>query len=223
MAGFVIFSIFSPYFNLKKISIIRDNPNIDIEKIETSLQEFYGENLLFLSHEDIEKQLLNTFLEFRKIDISENWPSEMQIKITISPPLFTLFNIETANFSVISEDGIILSEKPQSQLVVLKIQEYKKTLFPGEKFTKKETLDKIKQAKFALEHQIKLPIKEILFFPTARELHIISEKDTAIWIDLQLEIEPQIRKLELSTNEIGLFSKNIKHIDLRIPKQIFWK
>ena len=38
----------------------------------------------------------------------------------------------------------------------------------------------------------------------------------------QTEIEPQIRKLEFASNQIGLYSNLFDHIDLRIPEQIFW-
>lgn len=223
MTGFILFSIFSPYFNLQKITILRDNPNINIEKIETSLQDFYDKNLLFISHQDIKETLFANFLEFRSIDIEEKWPSELKIKVEISPPFFNLFNTETANFSVISEDGVILAEKPKDDLPVLKIQEYPKKLSAGQKFVEKSVLEKINTAKNLMENQIKIPIKEILFFPVARELHLISEKETAFWFDLQIEIAPQIKKLELATSEIGLFSKNLQHVDLRIPNQIFWK
>lgn len=223
MTGFILFSVFSPYFNLQKISILRDNPNIDVEKIETALVDFYDQNLLFISKEEIKKTLFTNFLEFREIEIIEKWPSELKIKIKISEPFFNLFNVETANFSVISEDGVILAEKPQEDLTVLKIQEYEKILSSGQRFVEREVLQKIKIANDLMQNQIKIPIKDILFFPVAREIHLISQKETAFWVDLQISIDSQIKKLELATNEIGLFSKKIDHVDLRIPNQIFWK
>lgn len=223
MTGFILFSVFSPYFNLQKISIVRDNPNIDVAKIEASLADYYDKNLLFLSHEVMKKTLFENFLEFREIEIKEKWPSELSIKIKISPPFFNLFNSETANFSVISEDGIILAEKPKEDLTVLKIQKYEKILVPGQRFVEREILEKIQRTKGLMENQIKIPIQDILFFPTAREVHLISKKETAFWFDLQIPIDPQVKKLELATSEIGLFSKKLEHVDLRIPNQIFWK
>jgi cell division septal protein FtsQ len=223
MALFIVFALATPYFHLKKISVVRDNPNLDVVQIEKSLEEFYGENILFLPHKNIREKLSTDFPEFRDVSIYENWPSEIELKVEISPPRFNLLNTESANFSVISEDGVILQEEPDEDLPVLKIFQYEKPIQIRQQFLSKEDLDKIEQAENILEGEIKLPLHASHVYWTARELHLISQTDMEIWIDLSQDIKPQMRKLELSAAEIGLYTNRFEHIDLRIPKQIFWK
>ncbi len=223
MALFIIFALATPYFHLKKISVVRDNPNLDVVQIEKSLEEFYGKNILFLAHKSIREKLSTDFPEFRDISVHENWPSEVELHIIISPPKFNLLNTESANFSVISEDGVILQEEPDENLPVLKVFQYEKPILVRQRFLEKEELERIEQSERILQEEIKLPLRASHLYWMAKELHLISQGGMAIWIDLAQPIEPQMRKLELSANEIGLYSNRFEHIDLRIPKQIFWK
>jgi len=222
MTGFIIFAIFSPYFHLKKITLVRNSPNIDLPEIEKSLNNFYDQNLLFISHEDIKQKLFTDFPEFREIQITENWPSALEFTIKISPALFNLLNIETANFSVISKDGIILAEKSNEKLLTIKVSQYKKNIQPRQKFLEKEFLLKILHSKQLLE-SLKLKIKEFHLLYFAKELHVVLENNSVIWIDLQLPIEPQVEKLKFSESRIKLYDKIFEHIDLRIPNEIFWE
>jgi len=223
MAIFIIFAVFSPYFNLKKITVVRDNPNLDVEQIDKILEDFYGQNLLFLSQPELIKNLQETFPEFREIKIKENWPSEINLEITVSPPLFNLLNTETANFSVISEDGVVLKEEPAEDLPVIKVFQHENIIQLREKIMTKEDLQKIIKAENFLQQITKLPLHATHLHWTARELHLISTGEMQIWIDLQQPIEAQLQKLEEAANEIGLYTNRFEHIDLRIPKQIFWK
>lgn len=223
MGAFIIFAIFSPYFEIKKISIARDNPNINTKKIEASLQDWQGKNLLFLSQDKLKTSLFENFPEFKNVEIKEKWPAELNIKIEISPPVFTLLNQENANFSVLSEDGVILEEKPDKKYPIIKVLDYKPELLPGSRFLNKEIINKIKKSQELLTQEQKYTIKEIKLFPIAHEIHFQTTKETSIWIDLRGNIENQIKKLELAKLKIDFSKKNPQHIDLRIPNQIFWK
>ncbi len=223
--GFISFAIFSPYFTIKNITIIRDNPALDIELVKPITKGFYGKNLIFFKKEVLKKKLLKNFLEFREIDIKEVWPDEISISIKLSPPAFTLFDMASASFAVISADGIILAGKPNDELPVIKIKDWDKPLVPGEKFISKEWLSIIQQIDQQFTQNLKLPIKSIILLPAAQEVHFIQDNtnETVFWFDLRIDPEKQLQKLELGANKIGLYSKPIEHVDLRIPKTLFWK
>lgn len=223
MAFFVFFAVFSPYFHLKKISIVRDNPNLDVQQIERSLEGIYGQNLLFLSDSVIREKLFADFPEFRSVEVVENWPSEIELRIVVSPPRFNLLNTETANFSVVSEDGVVLQEEPNEDLPTIKVFQYEKPIQVRQKFLTKRELDKIITAELFLKEETDLPLHATHLLYVAHELHLISRQEMEIWIDLSLPVEDQLRKLLFSRDQIGLSSRNFEHIDLRIPKQIFWK
>ncbi len=223
IVGFIGFSIFSPYFEIKRISIIRDNPNIDAKQIEEALQDFYGRNLIFLSQKEIQEELTKLFPEFQKVKVIERWPAAIELKIQTSPPLLTILNQETANFFVISKNGVVLSEKPDENLPIIKVFGYEKLIFPHQQFTTSEVLEKVLTAKNLFEQEFELPLKDVHLYVTAKEIHLISKHDVAIWIDLQQPIEKQMKKLELAANRIGLYDDTaLDHIDLRVANQIFW-
>ncbi|MDH3324177.1 MAG: FtsQ-type POTRA domain-containing protein, partial [Candidatus Peregrinibacteria bacterium] len=223
MGAFILFAFSSPYFTLKKISVVRDNPNLDVEQVEKSMQDFYGKNMFFLSQQDLSNHLKELFPEFREVKITESWPDELGIQIEVSEPVANVLNVETANFSVISEDGVILTEKSKENLPTIKILQYEKPILPRNKLLEKEVLNKIFLAKNLFENNVKLPVREIRYLYAAREIHLVSENEMVVWIDTQIKIESQIKKLEFAASQIGLYSNLFDHIDLRIPEQIFWE
>ena len=223
MAGFIAFALLSPYFEIKNITVDRDNPHIDVEAIEQVLKEIKGQNLILVSYDDIRDSLQEHFPEFRDIEISERWPNELILKINISPARFNIFNQETANFSVMSEDGVILPQEAQESLEVIKIFDLPRALKPGENFLEKDQVQKILNLQQLMNTQVKIPIAQRHFYPIAQELHLISQEGTAFWFDLRISPQSQIRKLELAANQIHLFTTKREHIDLRIPGQIFYQ
>lgn len=223
MAAFIVFAILSPYFDLKQIVVSRDNPNIEAESVQAVLADFYGQNLLFLDKELLKDTLSEVFPAFRSITISEIWPSSISLKIELSPPAYTLLNQQNAEFRVVSEDGVILSDKPNETLPLISVVDYSKPLVVGERFVDKGMLERVRLAEQIMVSQIKIPVVERELYPTARELHLISDRGTAFWIDLQLDIEGQLKKIDYGANQMNLFSRNVEHVDLRIPNQLYWK
>ena len=220
--GVTSVAIFSPYFELKKISIVRESSDIDSRQVETALKSLYGKNIVFLSHKKIYNILQKLFPAFKSVEIRELWPDALELQISTYEPAFNILNQETANFSIIAENGSVLSSGADKLLPTIKIMGYTKTIVPKQQFTNKETIKKIVTAENLLTQKLTLPLKEILFFPVANELHLISKNDMEIWLDLNLPIALQMEKLELSANRIGLYSEALKHVDLRIPDQLFW-
>ena len=219
---FIVFAFFSPYFEIKKITTTRDNPNIDVEAVEAKLEGFYQKNLLFIQKEQIESILLADFPEFREVRVQEKWPNEIMLHITVSPEVFTIFNEETANFSVISQDGVILSQTLRENLPVLKIKNYENILKPRDQFIEKGHLEKIILGKTLLGAELGLEVEEMFLYPQAYEIHYLVLGETLLWIDLREDIGAQIKKLKLAQEEVKLFGGNNKYIDLRIRNQIFW-
>ncbi len=223
MALFIVFAVFSPYFDLKQIVVSRDDPNIDTEAIESELADFYGQNLLFLDQDLLRNTLEQRFPSFRSIEITEVWPASLSLKIALSEPAFTLQNQSNAEFYVISADGVILSDQPNELLPMIKVYDYTKPLIVGNRFVDQSVLDSAALAEQIMVNQIKIPVVDRLLFPTARELHLVSDRGTVFWLDLQLDAEAQLKKIDYGASKIGLFSRAVEHVDLRIPNQLYWK
>ena len=223
MTLFLAFAIFSPYYKLKTISVNSNSTVIPSEVIQNVSNPFLEKNLFFIRKEEIKRLLVEKFPEIKNISITEKWPAEIEINVDIEPARYNIFNEESANFSSITNSGIVIKNVSTEGLPVIKLSQYEKPLILRKNLISSDWLRKIDSAEDFLKHEVKIPVREIRLLIKARELHIITTRDAAIWIDLSQSIEQQLRKLILAEGKIKLYSKNFDHIDLRIPKQIFWE
>ena len=216
-------AFFSPYFEIKKIVISRDNPNLDPAQVEESLKNLTKTKLFLIPRQDIRRKLFSDFPEFLGVELVQHWPAKLEIKIKTSPAMFNLLNRETANFVVISENGVVLQQGAQEGLATVKVFGYEKILMPHQVFIEKEVLDKIHSARNLVTQKLLLPLKDTHYYHHARELHIISRKNMQIWVDLNRPILMQLEKIEQAANRIGIYKTPMHHIDVRIPQEIFWE
>ncbi len=242
IGGFIGFSFFSPYFKITKINPpIIQNLNIDIGQIQDFLKPYYGRNLLFVSTTSLEKDLQTKFPELKNIQITEKWPSELKISIELSVPIAKLLNEYNATYYFISEEGIVLPFFNKLELPLIKLKDYDQNLKTREQFMSKIKLQNILQSAKFFSEKFELPIIEIQYFVYAQEFHLIVansihqsiQKNMKIKIDISNEassVEKQLLKLtkESAVNNkkvyeiIGLYTKNLKHIDLRIRNKIYY-
>ncbi len=223
MGAFILFALFSPYFTVKEINFSRDNPNIKVQEVKKSLEGLYGENLLFMNLKSVEDLLLDTFPEFRGVTASEVWPDALRVEIDLSEPVFKILNISDANFALLSEDGVILADIPGKELPTLELMDYSRPLQLGEKLITETQLNKIRIAYEIMVVQLGIPIEKQQYYPDAIELHLVSQNGTIFKLDLQLEVEPQLKKLEYGADELRLNERALEHVDLRIPERLFYK
>ena len=223
VGGTGAFAVFSPYFKLKTITIESVSPYIHPEEVKTLLQDFYGKNLLFTSKQVFTRRLQEQFPEFQKISFSEKWPSQLVISIEVSAPALTVFNFESANFFVLSKEGIVLSEGASDGLPVVKIFQHTDPILVRERLLSAEIVEKIFYVESLWIDQTGLSVEAIQLLDAAREIHLISTGGVEIWFDLNRSIEEQMKALEDGEEKIGLYQKRLEHIDLRIPGRIFWK
>ncbi len=223
MAVFVGIALLSPLFRLQTVTVERTSPFADPLLVEQTLQEFHGKNLLFLRHSDVVATLMEVMPELRDIELKEDWPRSLFVRVGAAQPLYNLFNTETANFYVISEDGIVLADKSIEGLPVIKILQREEPIFLRERVLTQKQLQQIYTAEGILDADLRLPLEAVEVLLSANELHLISRGEMAIWLDLSYSVEEQLAKLKTAEQKIKLYSDTFDHIDLRIPQQIFWE
>jgi hypothetical protein len=223
MAFFVGVAVLSPVFRLKTFIVERTSPFVDPLLVEQTLQDFHGKNMIFLNHADLRAVLTEKMPELRDIEITEDWPRSLMVKAGAAAPMYNVFNVETTNFSAISEDGIVLAPQSIEGLPVIKIHQRNKPEVLRDRIFTPEQLQQIHDAEGILDADLQLPIKSVEVLLAANELHLISRGDMAIWLDLSYSIEEQLDKLKTAEKKIQLYRDRFDHIDLRLPQQIFWE
>ena len=224
MLLFILFAVFSSYFSLKEFLITTESATPTTIEIEKKLEDFLGKNLFLLNKTDIKNSLSQKFLEMRDVSVSTKWPNTLEIKFGITPAFYTVNNEETVNNVTLSEEGLVLFLNATEGLPILKLRQHEKKIQLREKILEKDDLQKIVMAEKLLQEKLEIILKERIYLYQAQEIHFVIKRDKAtIWIDLTQDIEEQVQKLALAEKRIQFQSKNFKHIDLRIPKQIFWE
>ncbi len=77
-------------------------------------------------------------------------------------------------------------------------------------------LDYILDTKAYFEDKFGLRVVEVEYKKTAREIHLITEKNFAIWIDIQVSYEDQLKKLKKTLVKLDIYNEPLEYIDLRI-------
>lgn len=222
--GLIGFAFFSPYFQVASVEIERDNPHFDTSELEQFLSDLYGENLLFVSASDLEFDLLENFPEFFSVDINEVWPNGLKVEVALRKPAWVVFNQETANFSVLSEDGVVLKDRPEEELLTIRVFDSPDTLMVGERWVDGQTLEQIAGAYRSLRVDFGVVLEHIDFFPDAREVHFSRQGGGVFWLDLSGEsLDQQLRKLDLGQEHVDFRDGAFEYIDLRIPNRVFVK
>lgn len=223
MTLFIGVALLSPLFHVKYFVVERTSPFADPLLVEETLHDLYGKNLLFINEQDVVAVLKKKMPELRDIETTIDWPRTLLVRVGTAKPVYNIFNIESANFSVIAEDGIVLSQQAIEGLPTIKIRQRVEPVEPRERLFTSEQLQKIREAEGILDADLRLPIKAVEVLFAANELHLISQNDMAIWIDLNASVSEQLQKLKTAAQEIRLYQDAFDHIDLRIQQQLYWE
>lgn len=81
----VLFLLFSSYFSIMNIEVIRENFNIDSAAIENELNQIIGKNILFFPKSRIHNTIQTRFPEFDGIEIRKVLPSAIKIGLKSHP------------------------------------------------------------------------------------------------------------------------------------------
>ena len=137
---------FSPFFNIREFAI-HSRIEIDKTSLRPYLNEFYGENIIFIAKEDLEERLLeHRFIS--SFEIEKTYPSKIHIIIQERKPTAWLKNND--HKLVFSADGIILEEiELEKELFLPQIEGFaylfleQRLLFPQEKKDLLNVLNKL--------------------------------------------------------------------------------
>ena len=94
----------SEYFDIKEIRVIGLR-GVEITEINTNLDQYYGENILFKSSNEIETFLTSNFPTFKSVNVKKFWPNKLQIYISEKQAL--LFYVNFTGVYIVDEEGLI--------------------------------------------------------------------------------------------------------------------
>jgi hypothetical protein len=220
----IIYSIFfSNYFRTTEIAVVNQEFEEDSlhETIEKTLSPYLGKNLLFVNEKEIAEKIIKAFPQLENISVDKKYPKKLEIKFTKYPLAANIIN-ESSSIKktyIINQIGFVLKEdyeNPELPYIRIKSEEpinIKKAIIS------KEKLKYILDSMIYFQDKFGMRIKEALYKPVAREIHLLTEKDFYIWLDMQIPFEEQLKKLKKTLVKLDIQKEPLYYIDLRISGQ----
>lgn len=213
-------TFFSSYFSIKQLSFGVDNPETNelTAAINKTLQPQLNKNLLFLDTAKLELDLTSKFSELESIKISKDFPNTLTVELSKYPQVANIIN-QSASLKksfIINSIGYSVKENfenPQLPYIKIITDEPLNTKNP---LIEKDKLDYILNTAKDFESKFGMKIKEVDYKPVPREVHLLTEKNFYIWLDIQKPADDQFKKLKKALAKLDIYTMELQYIDLRI-------
>ena len=211
---------FSSYLKIKQIVI--ENDSFEIEnlsnKIIENAESSIGKSIVMLDNAELEIKIIENFPELEEVIIKKDYPSTITVSFKQYPLVANVINESNSvkKSYVINSIGYAIKEdfaNPTLPYIRIKSDEpmnSDQAVIESSKL--KYILDTISYYK----DKFGMGVKEVQYKATAREVHILTDKDFYIWLDIQRPSEDQLKKLKKSLVKLDIYNEPFEYIDLRI-------
>lgn len=221
LAATIIYSLFfSSYFKLKTISF--SDTSFEKETLTNQLTETIkdslNQNLVFLDTEELKLEIINDFPQLEEVNIEKDYPNTIIINFSEYPQIANIIN-ESSTLKksyIINSIGFAVKEdfeNPSLPYIRLQTDE---PINPQSPIIEKNKLDYILNSISYFQDKFGMNINEANYNPIARELHLLTEKNFSIWLDIQISFEDQFKKLKKALVKLDIYNDPLEYIDLRI-------
>jgi len=211
---------FSTYFKVTDINVSQDNlenQNLASE-ITKTVSSALGRNLVFIDTENLKIKVIDDFPELETVIIEKNYPHTLEINFLEYPLVANVIN-ESPNIKknyIINSIGYAIKEdleNPNLPYIKIKSDE---PINPENSIIEANKLKYILDAIAYFEEKFGMRIIEVEYKKIAREIHLFTERNFYIWLDIQQSAEDQLKKLKKALVKLDIYNENLQYIDLRI-------
>jgi len=188
------------------------------EQVKGLLKDQIGANLAFVNTSELENKILEHFPSIESITINKDYPNKIKVNFTKYP---LAANVITESNSlkksyIINSIGLIAQEDLENtRLPYIKFYS-DEPINPQLPLINTSTLEYILTATQTFEERFGIRVVEVEYKKVARELHLLTEKDFIIWLDIQQETDAQFKKLKKALVKLDIYKEPLQYIDLRI-------
>ncbi len=215
----IYYFFFSDKFLIENINIeIEGEKSIQEEDILDVLDKFKYKNIFLVDKNAMIKDLEPFLINIAFFDIRRSIPNKLIIKIVEYK--------EIANLSI-ELDGIekkfIMNQNAQvsrenlaeENLPTIYLKSSKQTAENVFTMTKEE-LQYIINAKSYFEEKFSIIVRYIDYYQIEREIHLMTEKEFSVWLDIDQPYLTQIHALKVAASKLDIFTTPLEYIDLRV-------
>ena len=198
-----------------------------------------GKNIFLLSQKKIEQDFRRVFPEISKIELERTLPNNISLRVSSSPISFRwaceltkrkitetgeIKNVPIQKLFFINANGQMSNPNPEEQeaFLVYEKSPCPKKIRRHQQILSRTVVSTLQEGRKELEAILGKTIDRAGYFRDGREIHFITEDNTAYWIDFNSPLENQLKKLKKALELQPDLQQPRDHIDLRIPKKIFY-
>ena len=218
---------FTALFEIQNIDVNGEADTLDEQTaVSAYLQDYLGDNLLLLVLE-AQKALLEQYGYLKTLDLDRDF-SHVVATLETYPAIANVrieFEDGSTQFYMINELGLVsgvgttLESLPLIVMDVTGTDMDLSTTSINEKLIAQETLIVLLETAKDFEGKFDMQILEIRYLKQARELHLLTERNFSVWIDLTQDLAIQLAKLKKALTELNIYEAALEYIDLRISGQ----
>jgi len=221
ISGFSVYALlFSNYFTITEISLKNkeiENQNV-ADKIKKSISQTIGKNILFANTKNLELKVLTAFPELEKVTLTKQYPHTLLIEFSEYPLVTNIIN-ESSSIKksyILNAVGYAVKENYEDKTLPYIRIKSEEPINTKNIIIESSKLTYLLNAKSYFEEKFGMKVIEILYKPTAREMHLLTEKNFYIWLDIQRPFEQQFKKLKKTLVKLNIYQDAFSYIDLRI-------
>lgn len=229
LAGFILIAgigigllytvFFSDFFNITKVTVEKKGNAIAASALSPFLDKLRGKNILFVNSERTSREIEQTFKnEILFVRVRKSYPHKVVLVVEEYPAVLNLnvITLEKNQKFILNQIGFAVFENnndknlPTLQLRAPKPFTGKSIIIP------KEKLDMMVSAFQKFQELFAMKAPEGEWKKIERELHLKTEKNFFVWLDLTADIEQQLGKLKRTLAKLDIYREQLEYIDLRI-------
>ena len=210
-------------FEVQKVDVLGGADTTEEQSaLNTELQTYLGENILLINTREIESTLSEKYPYLKTISINRVLLHSIEVTLETYAKAANV-RVDSSNGSkyfVLNEEGFVIGTDSAIETLPTIISDstfsatgLNQILIP------KETLSLILGTAKSFQDKFAMGVTEIHYLKEAREVHLLTERNFYIWIDLNSDTEKQLLKLKKTLSALNIYEANLQYIDLRISGQ----
>lgn len=214
--------LLSNRLDIKTIEIFQDDqPLVQGHPMVLLLKKIKGKNLLLLNTEEIEAYLKQSYAYYAELNLKKSFPDTLVIQLKTHPIVAELQIRNTDNNKknyLLNAGGLITlkSEEQQIEGLPLLSVQMDQPAREGQEVIPPDQLAFALESAQSFEDKFGMEVVRIDYQPLAREAHLITERNFAVWLDITMDLDEQLNKLKQALPRLNLYEEPLEYIDLRI-------
>ena len=218
-AGLIWLIGFSHFFDVKSWEVVEDGTKITTdENVNKLMQSQKSKNLIFIDENALTTAVKKLHPEVKKIVIKKLFPTKIRVEIEKYPIVANIVNVVQGiqkKFQIDSQGFLAEENIENPELPYIKI--FQNEVFQIHTFPIDTTkLNYILNTIYNFKEKFAIKVLNAEYFVRERELHLQTEKNFMVMLDMEKPFMPQLDKLKKALPKLNIYNTPLEYIDLRI-------